>query len=132
MAKLFNWQLLNKQVIKKYVADLIQYGTNAPQAKVLSDTIDLRFTYSYIEVGVYAVVSSRPIFTNCGMGCRAQSTQVTISNSAMVFSSGSITVFPVANDTMIILTVNGSGDASNDILGNFSQNALEITLYPNL
>lgn len=135
LPKVFNWQTASDKLVKKYVVDLYQTGTNAPVATELFNNTGVAFTYEYLAAGIYGIACSKPIFSGCGMGCpTGQNTQATITNcfSYSVANSGVATgsvVFPVANDYMI-LACTDSGNNADNILGNILQNALEITIYP--
>jgi hypothetical protein len=133
LPKIFNWQTASDKLVKKYVADLYQTGTNAPVATELFNNTDVAFTYEYFGLGTYGVTSSQPVFSSCGMGCPSgQKNQVTVSNQLAFFGGpvGAVAAFPVSDNLIIILTDDGSG-AADDVLGNFLQNTLEITFYPN-
>ena len=130
LPKKSNWELANKPIIKKYIAGLYQSGLNEPVATVLANNTDINFTYIYFAPGVYGVSSSKPIFTDLN----SQKVQVTITNATYVNDiSGpngqSIIVFPASESTIIILTSNLTAEV-NDILGNYTQNTIEITIYP--
>lgn len=131
LPKLFNWQTASNKLVKRYVADLYQSGTTAPAATELFNNTDVAFTYEYISAGVYGIASSKPIFSGCGMGCPAgQKAQVTISNN--FYYSGLVlgyTIFPVANDYIILISSDG-GTNTDDLIGHYSQNAIEVTIYP--
>ena len=132
LPKVFNWQTASDKLVKKYVADLYQTGTDAPVATELFNTTGVAFTYEYLAVGVYAVSCSKPIFSGCGMGCpTGQNTQLDITNGFSYVSGTArgVIAFPVANDYIIVLSNDGGTDM-DDIIGNFVQNALEITIYP--
>lgn len=137
LPKVFNWQTASDKLVKKYVADLFQTGTDAPVATELFNNTDVAFTYEYLSAGVYGISCSKPIFTGCGMGCpTGQKTQVTISNNIYwdIISSGVIfnyNIFPVANNYMILITFStNTGASGDDILGAYVQNAIEVTIYP--
>lgn len=133
LPKKYNWQTASDKLVKKYVADLFQTGTDAPVATILFNNTDIAFTYEYYGLGTYGVTSSKPIFSGCTMGCPSgQKTQIDVSNQLVFFGGpvGTIAAFPVSDNFIIILTDDGSG-AADDLLGNFLQNTLEITIYPN-
>lgn len=112
--------------------EVINVKDSSPVATELFNNSGISFTYEYYGEGVYAVTSSQPIFSNCGMGCApGQKNQVTISNPISFFGgpAAAIAIFPVANNVIIIITSNGSGYIDN-ILGDYQQNAIELTLYP--
>lgn len=128
--KIFNWQTASEKIIKKYVADLYQSGTDAPIATVLFNDTGVAFTYEYITNGVYAVIANKNLFNN-QVG---QKVQVTISNGTYIDdvtgpSGQSVIAFPVFYNVMIILSSDLSAEA-DDILGHSVQNLLEITIYP--
>jgi len=128
--KLFNWQIGSERLIRKYVADLYQTGVTAPVAIVLANNTDVAFTYDYIGTGTYMVTSSKPLFT----GPNGQKVQATITNATYIDNIAgpigqSITIFPVFDNVMIILTTDLT-TATDAILGNNTQNAIEITIYP--
>jgi hypothetical protein len=123
LKKIFNWQEAGKPIVKKYVADLYQTGTNAPVPTELINNTGVAFTYEYLAVGVYAVYSNKPLFTNI----TGQKVQVALSNNSYEDLSG--IAFPVWEDVIIILT-NNALIPTNGLLGNNAQNALEITIYP--
>jgi len=133
LLKKFNWQEASKPTIKKYVADLRQSGTDAPALKTLFNDADITFTSEYIDNGTYAIIASKPLFVNCGMGCPPQDVQVNITNSSYIGNTAgpsgySIVNFAVDAYTIILLTSN-LVTTTDSILGNGSQNALEITIY---
>lgn len=128
--KLFNWQIGSERLIRKYVADLYQTGMNIPVATVLANNTDVAFTYDYIGIGTYMVTASKPLFT----GPNVQKVQATITNATFgadvsVPTGWSVTIFPVFDNIMIILTTD-LNNAADGILGNNTQNAIEITIYP--
>lgn len=139
LKKVFKWQQASKPIVKKYVADLHQTGTDAPVATELYNDTDVSFTYEYITVGTYAVYASKPIFTGCGMGCQevSQKTQVTLSNGTFLFNPAppkagvnyNMFAVPVANDVMIIVTTDTTQHVDG-YLGQYLSNNLEITIYP--
>lgn len=135
LKRVFNWQVASKPLVKKYVADLYQSGITAPVVTELFNDTEVAFTYEYIAPGYYIVISNKPIFTGCTMGCpNGQKVQVTVSNSTYIDNVGgpsgySISAFPAAEDVIVILTSNLS-TVDDDILGSFLQNTLEITVYP--
>lgn len=129
LLKKFNWQEASKPTIKKYVADLKQIDTDAPIATVLFNDTDITFTYEYVDIGVYAVTASKNIFTDFS----GQFTQAAITNATYItdggdFSGYSMTIFSVAPNAMIMLSSDLTRD-SDDIIGAFTQNCLEITIY---
>ena len=135
LQKLFNWQTASDKLVKKYVADLYQTGTDAPVATNLFNNTDVAFTYEYLAAGIYGISCSKPIFSGCGMGCpTGQKAQVTISNNFYWdASSGFIynySIFPAANNYMILITFSTNTATSDDILGAYLQNAIEVTIYP--
>ena len=106
---------------------------STPVATVLANNTEVAFSYEYIDKGVYYVTSSKPIFTGCGMGCPiGQHTQVTMTNTLGYFlvSAAGIIVFPTSDTQMVILTSDIISGLVDDVLGNTTQNALEITIYP--
>lgn len=130
VTKNYNWQTGSELLVKKYVADLYQTGANPPVATELFNNTGVAFTYQYINPGVYAVVATKDIFT----APTAQKTQVNITNATYIDSlvgpnGQSCIAFPVAPFAMIILSSDLTAEVDN-ILGNNSQNALEITIYP--
>jgi hypothetical protein len=130
MMRNFQWQNLSQPIVKKYVADLYQTGTDAPVATVLANNTDVAFTYEYISPGVYAVLANKNLFTNF----TGQRVQATITNATFIYdvtgpSGQSVTIFPVFDYVMIILTTDLTLEVDN-ILGNNTQNAIEITIYP--
>jgi hypothetical protein len=125
LKKVFNWQKASEPIVKKYVADLHQTGTDAPVATELYNDTDVSFTYEYFGNGVYGVRASKPIFSGCGMGCPpGQKAQAFITNCSFE-TTYSFAIFPGANDLFVIFSSTGDG-----ALGDFSQNAIEITIYP--
>lgn len=130
LPKVFNWQAASNKLVKKYVADLFQTGVVAPAATVLFNNTGIAFTYEYIDPGVYAVIASKNLFTNI----QGQKVQATISNASFIYDitgpdGQSVTIFPVFDNVMIILTTDLTSEVNN-ILGNNTQNAIEITIYP--
>lgn len=128
LPKLFNWQTASDKLVKKYVADLYQSGTDAPVATELFNNTGIAFTYEYISTGFYVVTANKDIFTGPTPG---QSVQVTISNPNVTLSGVSdfcIITVPSFYNAITIVTLNNAGDA-DDILGNALQNLLEITFY---
>jgi hypothetical protein len=130
LPKVFNWQLASQPIIKKYIASLYQSGLNEPVATELVNNTDVSFTYLYFAPGAYGVISSKPLFIDLN----SQKVQVTITNATYVNDiSGpngqSIIVFPASESTILILTSNLTAEV-NDILGNYTQNTIEITIYP--
>lgn len=124
------WQVLNQPIIKKYVADLYQTGTDAPVATVLANNTDVAFTYDHVTAGVYFVTASKNLFTNI----YGQTVQATITNATYIDdiagpNGQSVTIFPVFENVMIILTTDLTAEVDN-ILGSNTQNAIEITIYP--
>lgn len=124
------WQVLNQPIIKKYVADLYQSGTDAPVATELFNNTDVAFTYDRLFAGVYLVTASKNLFT----GPLGQSVQATIGNATYIDdiagpTGQSVTIFSVFENGMIILTTDLTVQV-DDILGNNTQNTIEITIYP--
>ena len=127
LPKVFNWQTASDKLVKKYVADLFQTGTDAPVATVLFNNTGIAFTYEYISTGFYVVTANKNIFTDVS----GQSVQVTISNPNITLSgTGDFCIIAVPGffNAIIISTLNNAGDADG-ILGNTLQNSLEITFY---
>ena len=133
LQKLFNWQTASNKLVKKYVADLYQTGTVAPVATELFNNTGIAFTYEYLSAGTYLVNCSKPIFSGCGMGCPSgQKAQVTISNLYNEYLPAgpySACVFPVDASNIIILTAKNTS-LVDDFLGFYTQNTIEITIYP--
>jgi len=106
---------------------------STPVATELTNNTDVAFQYEYIDAGVYFVTSSKPIFVDCGMGCPvAQHTQVAITNT-LAYAFGpdfGIVAYPIFDDIIVVLTFTSTGVLTDNILGNYLQNALEITVYP--
>ena len=130
LSKVFNWQTASQPIIKKYVADLYQSGTDIPVATELFNNTGIAFTYEYVAPGVYAVIANKNLFTNV----QGQKVQATITNATFIYdvtvpSGQSVTIFPVFDNVMIILTTDLTLEVDN-ILGNNTQNAIEITVYP--
>jgi hypothetical protein len=128
LPKIFNWQTASNKLVKKYVADLYQTGTDAPVATELHNDTGIAFTYDYVAAGLYMVVANKDIFTGPTPG---QKVQVTISNSNLTLSGISdygVVAVPGFYNMIMIITSNNAGDA-DDILGNYMQNSLEITFY---
>jgi hypothetical protein len=112
---------------------VVDYKLSTPVATVLANNTEVAFSYEYIDAGVYYVTSSKPIFTGCGMGCPiGQHTQVTITNGLGFFlgTGAGIIVFPTSDTQMVILTSDSLSGLVDDILGGVTQNALEVTIYP--
>jgi hypothetical protein len=132
LQKLFNWQTASNKLVKKYVADLYQTGTVAPVATELFNNTGIAFTYEYVAPGTYSVTANQPIFSGCTMGCpNGQKNQVTISTSFNYVIQVSVLVLPVTDNIILILTDDAGGSA-DDILGVYAQNAIELTIYPNI
>ncbi len=132
LPKKYNWQTASDKLVKKYVADLFQTGTDAPTATVLFNNTDIAFTYEYVAPGTYSVTSNKPIFSGCTMGCpNGQRTQVSVTNSFNYVIQVSVTVLAVTDNIILILTDDSIG-AIDDILGVYSQNTLEVIIYPNI
>tara|TARA_B110000503_G_scaffold110925_1_gene165976 strand:+ start:757 stop:1164 length:408 start_codon:yes stop_codon:yes gene_type:complete len=130
LSKVFNWQTASQPIVKKYVADLYQTGTDIPVATELFNNTGVAFTYDYIAPGVYAVIASKNLFTNIP----GQRIQATIGNATFIYditgpTGQSVTIFPVFVNVMIILTTDLTLEV-DDILGNNTQNTIEITIYP--
>jgi hypothetical protein len=133
LKKVFKWQQLSKPIVKKYVADLYQAGTDAPVAKELYNDTDVAFTYEYIAPGVYSVTSNKDLFT----ALENQKIQVTITNGTFIFTPAppmagnvfNIVVLPVWSN-VIIIQVTDTVQGIDNYLGHFLQNAIEITIYP--
>jgi hypothetical protein len=103
---------------------------SAPVATELMNTTEMYFTYSYVDEGVYFVTSSKDLFT----AIYGQRVQASISNANFVYDiSGpvgqSVTIFPIADNVLVILTTDLSAEVDN-VLGSNTQNALEILIYP--
>jgi hypothetical protein len=133
LLKKFNWQTASQPIVKKYIADLRQSGIADPTAITLFNNTDITFTYEYLSPGIYMVIASKPIFFGCGMGCPQQTTQVNITNPSYIGSAlapygYSIVNFAADNSSIMILT-SDLGAVTDGILGNGSQNCLEITFY---
>jgi hypothetical protein len=132
LPKVFNWQTASDKLVKKYVADLFQTNADAPVATELFNNTGIAFTYEYIAPGTYSVTSNKPIFSGCTMGCpNGQRTQVSVTNSFNYVIQVSVTVLAVTDNIILILTDDSAG-AIDDILGVYSQNTLELTIYPNI
>lgn len=109
---------------------VIDTKLSAPVGTELANTTEMYFTYSYIDEGVYFVTSSKDLFTTP----YGQRVQASISNATYIEDvSGptghSAVIIPVADNRMVILTTDLSA-FTDDILGNYTQNALEILIYP--
>lgn len=131
LPKVFNWQTASDKLVKKYVADLFQTGTDAPVATVLFNNTGIGFTYEYLGIGTYMITSTKPIFSGCTLGCpNGQKTQISVSTSFNFIIQVSVIVLPVTDNVILILTDDPTGSV-DDVLGVYAQNALEITIYPN-
>ena len=139
--QVFNWQLLSKKIspslpYAQYVADLYQAGTDAPVATELFNNTGATFSYDYLAPGAYLVQSSKELFSGCTWNCPpGQKTQTNITNAFYCYdiitpNGFSITIFVVSPTAMIILSSDLGGSETNDIIGHFVQNSLEITIYP--
>lgn len=109
---------------------VIDVKLSAPVGTVLANTTEMYFTYSYIDEGVYFVTSSKDLFTTP----YGQRVQASISNATYIEDvSGpfgqSAVIIPISDNMMVILTTDLSA-YTDDILGNYTQNALEILIYP--
>lgn len=127
LPKIFNWEKAHNKIVKKYVAQLSQSGTDAPVAKELYNDTGLSFTYEYSDDGEYFVVASKAIFTE------DQKVQIAFTNSAPGIDVNFATVplgFLGDPEAAIILT-SESGVFLNGLLGNpfLAQGTLEITIY---
>ena len=132
LPKLFNWQTASDKLVKKYVADLFQTGTDAPVATELFNNTGIAFSYEYVAPGTYSIIANQPIFSGCTMGCpNGQRTQISISTSFNYVIQLSVIVLAVTDNTILILTDDQIGSA-DDILGVYAQNTLELTIYPNI
>jgi hypothetical protein len=132
LPKVFNWQTASDKLVKKYVADLFQANTDAPVTTELFNNTGIAFTYEYVAPGTYSVTSNKPIFSGCTMGCpNGQRTQISVSNFFNYVIQVNVTVLAVTDNIILILTDDSIG-AADDILGVYSQNTLELTIYPNI
>jgi len=132
LPKLFNWQTASDKLVKKYVADLFQTGTDAPVATELFNNTGIAFTYEYVGPGTYRVTANQPIFSGCTIGCpTGQKNQVTISNCFNYVILVSALALPLFDDTMLIFTDDWVGGA-DDILGAYTQNTIALTIYPKI
>ena len=130
LPKVFNWQTASQPIVKKYVAALYQTGTDAPVATELFNNTEVAFTYEYLTTGVYYLTSNKPLFT----AVTGQKVQATITNATYIDNIAgptgqSVTIFPVFDNVMVILTTDLTANV-DDILSNVTQNAIEITIYP--
>lgn len=130
LSKVFNWQTASQPIVKKYVAELYQSGTDIPVATELFNNTGVAFTYDRVTPGVYAVIANKNLFT----GVLGQRIQATIGNATYIDdiagpTGQSVTIFPVFVNMMIILTTDLTSEV-DDILGNNTQNTIEITIYP--
>lgn len=116
-----------------WAGNTIVYDTVAstPVATTLLNNTGITFNYAYISPGVYSVTASSSLFSGCGMGCPpGQTTQVEISNVINIAYSGFvISVFPVSDNTMIILASDTIGTVQDNIIGHLVQNPIQITIY---
>jgi len=132
LQKNFKWQEASTRIVKKYVADLFQTGTDTPAVTELHNDTGIAFTYDYVAAGTYSVTSNKPIFSGCGMGCPSgQRTQISVTNSFNYVIQVSVTVLAVTDNIILILTDDSIG-AADDILGVYAQNTLEVIIYPNI
>ena len=127
LPKIFNWQKASQKIVKKYVAQLSQSGTDAPVATELYNDTGVAFTYEYSEDGEYYVVANKPIFTE------DQKVQITFANTTAANEVNFVAIplgFLGDPNAAIILT-SESGVFLNDLLGNpfLAQGTLEITMY---
>jgi len=130
LPKKFNWELASQPIVKKYVADLYQTGTDIPVATELFNNTEVAFTYDYVSPGVYIVLASKNLFTSpTGQKVQATITNATYIDDVAGPSGQSVTIFPVFDNVMIILTSDLTAEVDG-ILGNNTQNAIEITIYP--
>ena len=119
----YNWETLHKPIIKKYVADLYQNGTDAPVATVLYNDTGINFTYEYDAPGSYYIIASKDIFT----GPFAQKVQTEITNPSPYPSA---VILPVPAFFNVINILSGdSGGLADDIIGALYQNRIEITIF---
>lgn len=132
LPKVFNWQTASDKLVKKYVADLFQTGTDAPVATDLFNNTGIAFTYEYVAPGTYSITANKPIFSGCTMGCpNGQRTQISVSTSFNYVIQLSVIVLPVTDNIILILTDDSTGPV-DDVLGAYAQNTLELTIYPNI
>lgn len=129
--KKYNWETAHNPLVKKYVANLIQSGVgNAPIATELFNNTGVSFTYEYGAPGYYVVTASKPIFEG-SYPFENSKTVISISNPVVISSAGGYTVFvsPATEDTFIVFS-SDLVNFANGILGQATQNTLEITVYP--
>lgn len=129
VTKNYNWQTGSELLVKRYVAELSQTGVTAPVATELFNNTDVAFTYDYVSPGLYAIVSSKDIFS----GPTGQKVQVNISNATYVdplaTTQWSIIAVPVLPNVIFIVTSDTTALA-DALLGSGAQNTIEITVYP--
>jgi hypothetical protein len=127
LPKIFNWQKASEKIVKKYVAQLSQSGTDAPVATELYNDTGVAFTYEYSEDGEYYVVANKPIFTE------DQKVQITFANTtaANEVNFVAIPLGFLGDPNVAIILTSESGVFLNDLLGNpfLAQGTLEITMY---
>jgi hypothetical protein len=127
LPKIFNWQKASEKIVKKYVAQLSQSGTDAPVATELYNDTGVAFTYEYSGDGEYYVVANKPIFTE------DQKVQITFANTTAANETNFVAIplgFIGDPNAAAILT-SESGVFINNLLGNpsLAQATLEITIY---
>ena len=127
LPKIFNWQKASEKIVKKYVAQLSQSGTDAPVATELYNDTGVAFSFVYSDPGEYAVIASKDIFMGDGK------TQIEFTNSSLSpdFEVAALP-FPlpfIKDMALLYSTDNGSG--ANGILGNpfYPQTTIVITMY---
>lgn len=131
LPKQYNWQKASTPIVKKYVANLIQSGVgNAPTAFELQNDTDVYFTYEYIAPGIYTATASKPIFEGV-YPFENSKVIISITNPSIMSNFGGYSVFvtPVTPDTFTIYSSNLVAFV-DDILGQATQNTIEITIYP--
>lgn len=129
--KKYNWETAHNPLVKKYVANLIQAGAgNPPTATELFNNTDVYFTYEYALPGIYTVTASKPIFEG-SYPFETSKAVISITNVSIMSTFGGYSVFvsPVTEDTFVIYT-SDLVNFTDSILGQATQNTLEITIYP--
>lgn len=109
----------------RYVAWLSQDSTNDPEAKEIANSTGSTFKYERVAVGIYMVTTSKNLFNVS----TTPNWNVNISNSTFILADYNIITLVLDTNLFAIFTFDSSGVATDSVLGNYTDNVLEVSIY---
>ena len=115
--------IVNKLLYKSYKAIITQTGTDAPEAKVVENTLNAKVDYVRVSNGSYVAVFDKDIFPTPQQDVTINANVYLESGDTYTANAGPIFFNAIGIET----TVNGS--SADDVLGAAYPNVLEVKVY---